>query len=329
MTIRTVETDWEALAPEWSGLLAQACHPAGAFLSPEFQSVWWGAFNGDHRLDLRAVRDGDALIGVLPLQRHDGAASLVGDTNVCDYMDLLAVPGRETDVTTALLDHLQAENISALELPGLSEGSPSLSALPAAAEARGWRVQREREAVCPVIQLAPDWDSYLGGIKTRHRREVRRKMRNLLDGGASVALEALEEPGDIVGALPHFLDLMAASRGDKAEFLTAQLAAFFQGLAASMSAAGLLRLYFFHVDDKRVAAVLCFLADSELQMYNSGYDPDYRELSVGLASKVFIVRDAIERGLQRVNFLRGDEAYKFQLGAKPTAVTQLRLQREG
>ena len=178
-----------------------------------------------------------------------------------------------------------------------------------------------------MLQLAPDWDGYLAGIKTRHRREVRRKMRNLLDGGATVALEAIDEPHALIAALPEFLALMAGSRADKAGFLTPRMADFFHRLTAAMAPAGLLRLYFFHVDGKRVAAVLCFLADGELQMYNSGYDPDFRELSVGLASKVFVVRDAIERGLARVNFLRGEEPYKFQLGAKPTPVTRLVLQR--
>ena len=48
---------------------------------------------------------------------------------------------------------------------------------------------------------------------------------------------------------------------------------------------------------------------------------------MGLASKVFVVRDAIERGLARVDFLRGEEPYKFQLGAKPAPVTRLELRR--
>ena len=127
--------------------------------------------------------------------------------------------------------------------------------------------------------------------------------------------------------MPEFLALMAASRGDKADFLTPRMTAFFLGLARRMGPAGLLRLYFFHVDGKRAAAVLCFRACGELQMYNSGYDPALRELSVGLASKVFVVRDAIERGLARVDFLRGEEPYKFQLGAKPAPVTRLDLRR--
>ncbi len=329
MSVTTLPADWASVAPEWEALLAAARPPAGAFATPQFQSAWWDACaaDSDCRIDLQAVRDGGGLIGVLPLMRHDAGLALVGDPDVCDYMDIVAIPGREDVVVGALLDHLDTAAATSLTLPGLPHGSGTLTRLPAAAAARGWDVRSEPEAVCPVLQLAPDWDGYLAGIKTRHRREVRRKMRNLLDGGATVALEAIDEPETLIAALPEFLALMAASRADKAGFLTPRMANFFRRLTAAMAPAGLLRLYFFHVDGKRVAAVLCFLADGELQMYNSGYDPDCRELSVGLASKVFVVRDAIERGLVRVNFLRGEEPYKFQLGAKPSPVTRLVLRR--
>lgn len=328
MTLATSAADWDALAPAWSLLQARASPLAGAFTTPQFQSAWWSAFDGDRQIDLRAVHDGEELIGVLPLMRRDGRVRLIGDSDVCDYMDIVAAPDREADVVRALLDHLDDSGATDLELPGLPPDSCALSLLPDAAAARGWAVQSEPEALCPIIALAPDWDGYLAGIKTRHRREVRRKMRNLLDGGATVALDALDQPDAITQALPHFLTLMASSRGDKAEFLTDRMSNFFHALVDRMAPANLLRLYLFRIDGKPVAGVLCFLADGELQMYNSGYDPQYKELSVGLASKVFIVRDAIERGLQRVNFLRGDEAYKFQLGARATTVTRLRLHRD-
>ena len=290
MTLTTTPADWDALAPAWSALQARARPPAGAFTTPQFQSAWWSAFDGDRQIDLRAVHDGDELIGVLPLMRRNGSVQLIGDSDVCDYMDIVAAPDREAEVVHALLDHLDAGGVTDVELPGLPPDSCSLDLLPDAAAARGWTVQSQPEALCPVLTLAPDWDGYLAGIKTRHRREVRRKMRNLLDGGAKVALEALDHPDAISEALPHFLALMASSRGDKAEFLTDRMSNFFHALADRMAPANLLRLYLFRVDGKRVAGVLCFLADGELQMYNSGYDPQYKELSVGLASKVFVVR---------------------------------------
>lgn len=75
--------------------------------------------------------------------------------------------------------------------------------------------------------------------------------------------------------------------------------------------------------------VLCFVARNQLLLYNSGYAPKFRELSAGLASKALCIRDAVERGMSSVNFLRGDEAYKYELGGRDAVVRTLRLRREG
>lgn len=120
---------------------------------------------------------------------------------------------------------------------------------------------------------------------------------------------------------------MADSRGDKADFLTEQMAAFFHTLVGRLAPERLLRLYFLLVDGKRVAAVLTLLQDGTVLAYNSGYDPAYRDLSVGIASKIFLIRDSIERGLSALNFLRGDEEYKFQLGGQATGVKCLTISR--
>jgi CelD/BcsL family acetyltransferase involved in cellulose biosynthesis len=46
---------------------------------------------------------------------------------------------------------------------------------------------------------------------------------------------------------------------------------------------------------------------------------------VGLLSKVYALRDSIERGKRTFDFLRGDEEYKRHLGGVPRAVLTLRL----
>ena len=318
---------WEALSDPWAALHRAARPAAGPFTRPEFLSAWWDAFHDDARLDLQALYAGDALVGVLPLQRREAALAFVGHPDVCDYGDLLAAPGREADVIEAFLAHLDADPAAEVDLHGLPEGSATLALLPPAARARGWTVVAEQEAVCPVVRLAPTWEAYLDTLKGKHRHEVRRKLRNLLDGGAAVDLEVVDDPPAIVEALPLFLRQMVDSRGDKAEFMTEQMATFFHGLVARMAPAGLLRLHFLLVDGQRAAGVLALLGPDRLLLYNSGYDPAARHLSVGMAAKVFCLRDAVDRGLAAVDFLRGAEAYKFQLGGRPSPVTRLRLRR--
>jgi CelD/BcsL family acetyltransferase involved in cellulose biosynthesis len=62
-------------------------------------------------------------------------------------------------------------------------------------------------------------------------------------------------------------------------------------------------------------------------MYNSGYDPAYAHYAVGLMSKTLLVRDAIEAGRSCVDFLRGDESYKYDLGGKDKQVYRVVLTR--
>ena len=56
------------------------------------------------------------------------------------------------------------------------------------------------------------------------------------------------------------------------------------------------RLFMLYVNSRPAAAVLCFDAGSHLYMYNSGYDPEFSDLAVGLVSKALCLQWAIENG---------------------------------
>ena len=320
--------EWAAVAAPWAALVRASLPPAAPFVTPQFLGAWVEAFDAADRVRLRTVREGETLVGVLPLQRLDAdRVGFLGDPNVFDYMDLVAAPGAEAAVIAALLDTLDADGVRHADLWGLAAGSFTLARLPEAARARGWQVAAETEAVCPIVPLAPTWETYLAGLKGKQRREVRRKLRNLLEFGARVDYEVVDDPAAIRAHLPAFLRLMTDSRGDKAAFLTEQMAAFFHLLVSRLAPEGWVRFVFLLLNGERVAAVLAFPRGDSLLLYNSGYDPAYRDRSVGLASKVICVRDAIDRGMASVNFLRGDEDYKMQLGGRAEPVTRLRLQR--
>lgn len=320
---------WAALHDDWAALARRVAAPAGVFVEPDFPQAWAHVFGGGEALEPHAVRDATgALVGVLPLAFRDGTASFIGHPDVCDYMDLLAAPEAAAPVVELLFPLLEERGCHAADLRGLAEGSPTLALLPAAARRHGWDLQSEREAVCPIVPLPARWDQYLDGLKGKNRHEIRRKLRNLADGGARVALESVSEPEALNAALPTLLAMMRDSRRDKAEFLDDRREAFFRELVRRGGLRGVARLYFLTIDDgKRVAAMLTFETADEVMAYNSGYDPAYRELAVGLASKVHLIRNSIERGVRRLNFLRGGEEYKLQLGGVPSPVTRLLLTR--
>ena len=98
-------------------------------------------------------------------------------------------------------------------------------------------------------------------------------------------------------------------------------------MASAMAAEGLIRLFMLRVNRRPAACVLCFDAGSYLYLYNSGYDPEFSSLSVGLVSKALCVQWAIENGMTGLDFLRGDEPYKYDLGAKDQEIYRIRLSR--
>ena len=303
-----------AFAGEWRALLPRASVNK-VFASPTWLRVWWDEFGGDREAVLLSVRRGQELVGVAPLMREDSRLTFAGDTEICDYMDFTAVAGAEQAVLTAVLRSLGEEPWRELVLWAVRDDSPTLRALPAVCAELGLSLQVELEDVCPRVSLPGSWEEYLAGLDKRDRHELRRKLRKLPQGG-QVGLEVLEAPAQVELALDNFLRLHGAARSEKAAFMTERMARFFRQMVSALAQEGLVHLCFLTLDRVRVAAVLCFRAEEELLLYNSGYDPAYAGLSVGILSKALALRRAIEEGRKRFDFLRGAEPYKYDLGAE-------------
>ena len=107
--------------------------------------------------------------------------------------------------------------------------------------------------------------------------------------------------------------------------MTDRRAAFFRGLAAEMARAQILKLFFLDVDNAPAAAVMCFDYLSTRYLYNNGYDNRHRALSIGLLSKVLTIKDSIQGGQTRYDFLKGPESYKRKLGGKPVQLYRCRI----
>jgi len=100
---------------------------------------------------------------------------------------------------------------------------------------------------------------------------------------------------------------------------------------------GWLKLFFLHIDHwlensfdlpmptQPIAAMLIFDYDGVYNLYNSGYDPRYRQLSAGQVLTTLTIQHAVENQKTVYDFLRGDEEYKFRLGGKPEAVFDLKI----
>lgn len=313
MTFAVQREDLDRLEPEWRALLPR-CGVCDVFLSPTWLRAWWEEFADRRELVLLSVRKDGKLVGVAPLMREGERITFAGDTEICDYMDVIAAPGAEEACLAALLRSLSEEPWDELVLWGVPHYSPTLKALAAVAPVFNLTVDVQPEDVCPRVSLPGSWEEYLAGLGKKDRHELRRKLRRLSDGG-QVEIESLSAPADVAAALDDFLRLHGAARADKAAFMTPRMAKFFRRIVTALAQEGLVEMIFLTLNRVRVAAVLCFRGEGELLLYNSGYDPAYAGLSVGLLSKALALQRAIDEGYRTFDFLRGAEPYKYDLGA--------------
>ena len=272
----------------------------------------------------------------------DRKAVYFGASYHADYATVLARPADMPAVARAVADVLaegtwpddpHPDPWDVIDLRRLRCGDPAADELAAAFGARsaadGWTVVREREEVCPILDLAPGvgFDGYLGTLGKKERHEVRRKIRRAEDAGEV----NLERSADPVADLGEFVDLHQKRWGAEGLFPPttggAQSHAFFRGLFEQCGPDGLIALHFLTVGRRRIAAGIWFDDGETLYFYNAGIDPEARDLSPGVVLVARSIQVALEAGRSRFDFLRGDEPYKYGWGAQDVPIQRLLVVR--
>ena len=281
---------------------------------PSWLEIWWREFQPETELYLGVARQQSEIVGIAPLQISGERAFFIGSADVCDYLDFVIVPGKESDFFDVLLDDLRQQGISHLDLKPLRPDSTVITHLVGLAQDRGFEVLCQKEDVTVELDLPPVWEEYLAGLDKKQRHELRRKLRRLWEAGDveyRCLKVGLQEVGDLTDI---FLKLFSLSREEKANFMTARIESFFRSLTKTMAEIKLLRFGILQVETQPAAMIMGFDYNESMYLYNSAYDPQYNSLSVGLLSKVLCIKESIKRGMKKWDFLKGAEKYKYQLG---------------
>jgi CelD/BcsL family acetyltransferase involved in cellulose biosynthesis len=318
MTFTVTEETFDSLASYWLNPgypLEWDC----LFVLPGWLKVWWGVFTNGSAPYLSAVRDKDKLVGIAPLLVEGEEARFIGDPDVCDYQDFIVAPGRGQEFFETIIYHLRQQGIRSLDLHSVRADSKVLTELVAVAERLACEVFVESEDVTLELDLPASWDEFLSNLNGKQRHEVRRKLRRLHEAG-EIKYRVVEDVKEVMDEMETFLALFGLSRSDKATFMTSQMANYFRSLAETMAKVNLLKLFFLDLDGNPAAAVMCFDYNSTMYLYNNGYDGRFSSLSVGLLSKVISIKESIQIGIKKYDFLKGREEYKHRLGGKPVAL---------
>lgn len=315
----------EAIGPAAWSALHEGARLRSPFLTFAWQRAWVGAFAPDRRLDIRTVKDAAGqLVAILPLyEKAHGLLELIGGRDVSDYLDLLALAGREGEAWSALLA-ARGDGPEWL-LHAVPAQSPTVTALPALAGAADVAVTLAVEERCPVLPLPGSWDAYLAGLGGKHRHEMQRKIRRLWREVPDARVSCAATVDDIARRFGDFLALHRRSRAGKARFMDERMEDFFRHAVGALAAHDAARVWFLDTAAGPIATFVTLEWDGTAGLYNSGFDPAQAALSPGLVLLARLIEDAIERGKQRFDFLRGEERYKYDFGPAPEDVYVVRI----
>ncbi len=312
MNYEVTQESFASLSSYWNDL-RHSLEWNSVFILPVWLKVWWQSFGSEAELYLRAVRKGEEVIGIAPLMIRDGTASLLGSVDVCDYLDFIVAPGAEGDFFNTLLDDLRKRGIIYLDLRALRPDSTVVRNLVVMAQERQYDIIRHDDGLSVELDLPPTWDEYLAILTKKQRHEVRRKLRRLQEAG-NVEHCCLEAGQEVREYMETFLTLFSLSQEEKANFMTPRMESFFRSMSQAMAEIGLLRFGMIKLDTQPVAMTIGFDYNDSHYLYNSAYDPQFNSLSVGLLCKVLCLKESIEKGRKKWDFLKGGEPYKYHLG---------------
>lgn len=326
---------FQELQSEWNNLLRKSISNR-IFSTWEWQYAWWEAYQPGSLWLITVREDSGTLIGIAPwfVENHPEHGRIIrpiGCVDVTDYLDIIADAQKVEAVLNAIAEFagLNMNYYEWINLCNIPERSPTFSFFPVSLEKNGLSVKITQQEVCPVISLPTDWEVYFDLLDKKQRHELRRKLRRAEGAAENIDWYIVNKSHNLTEELERFLHLMASSHSEKAQFLSdPKNKNFFNAIVPLALNNNWLQLSFLTINGQAVAAYLNFIYDNAVLVYNSGLSPDqFSQLSPGIVLLAYNIRHAIETGNKIFDFLRGDEVYKYRMGAKDTKIFMLTAQK--
>jgi len=330
--------DLKPLSELWNQLVEESASHV-PFLRYEYLTSWWQTLgggeweSGDLFVVVAHTEDG-GICGVAPLfftENLDGKSALMflGSIEISDYLDVIARPDDLPGFIDALLEYLAGTEMPAwevLDLYNFLENSPTLEVLKDSATRLGLTYAQEQLQPAPMVTLPGDWDTYLASIQKKQRHEIRRKIRRAEAAPEGVHWYIVEDETKLDDEIEAFLELMAYDPA-KENFLTDVMRTQMKAAVHTAFQAGWLQLAFLEIGGEKAAAYLNFDYANQLWVYNSGLNFEMSYYSPGWVLLGYLIQWAIDNGRTALDFMRGDENYKYRFGGVDRFVQRVQIRR--
>jgi len=251
-----------------------------------------------------------------------------------DYTGLLCNPRVEKDALTELSDYLATMPVYQIRLDGLRMSNARQQLLFSAFSADKFKrkVKKPKDndgktdlSIAPALSLPTTSEQWLNSLSASTRQKLRRYRRQL-DSDDNMTIRR-SNTNTLEADLSQFAQLWTNQWQHIKGHSTQKKAHYYSELLRNGFHSGHLYLNVLTYKKKMVAATAVY-TDSVIQQklfFVSCRNKEFKLLPAGLLLHADNILNGISKQYKRYDFLRGDEAYKYSLGATDTVVESLRF----
>jgi CelD/BcsL family acetyltransferase involved in cellulose biosynthesis len=318
-----------AVRPAWQRLWDNA--GGYIFQSHDWISAWHSTISDrrDFKLQIALAWEGDQLRGAWPctVHRRSGLRVLSWAAQLfSDYCDCLVDPATEQEGVIPLLwgAIVQLGGFDLISLQQLRPDAKCRTFLDQMAS-DGVRLQHgERHERCMRIENRwPDGEAFFRSLNKKGRNNHTRGKRILGEIGGEVAFRPIATGGDNGSLLDDIIELKQGwlRANDPSSSLLGHDAVVLRRVLDRACQSGLARIFLLQSGDKIAAASVNFVYADRMEAYFTSYDATFDRASPGTILIVEYSRWAFDLGLRHVDFLRGEEAFKFRMANAETMLS--------
>jgi CelD/BcsL family acetyltransferase involved in cellulose biosynthesis len=297
-----LKADWERLVD-----LMDVPSP---FLSWYWSRVWWEHFGGGHRMRVAVLREDGDIVGIAPFYLH--RLALFNSAVPFGWPDRLTeqiepvIPGRPHDQVHAVLNSWLLREHSLGMVAGIDRS---------VAQQFGARALRD-DVWFEWRELPTSWDELLDSLTRSMRGNIRYYPRLLQRSGHTFKFRVASDAEAVRDALPTLFRLhtmranVPGGEPHRDRLKEPVRRRFLDDLAGVLAPHAEMKIGLLEVDGEEVAAQLWFERAGTIFLHYSGYEPAWSRFSVAMVTTSEIIRQGIDRGMKRVEFLRGAKQFK-------------------
>jgi CelD/BcsL family acetyltransferase involved in cellulose biosynthesis len=252
----------------------------------------------------------------------------VGGSRICsDYVGLPSVQGHQIQVAQATAKWFASQPRKLLDCPtaiqieGHRADCPQLRAFFQALEDRGWTQDSVHIESAWRTELPTSFPEYELLVSRNRRKKIRLAIKMRERGELDFAIHS--QPAQVEAHWQDFVWLHQNRRqslGQPGCFADPVFSKFLHTATIELTRKQVGGLAFLKYQGLPLAAVLIFQAQGGWFVYQTGIDSTRLKLQPGHMVVTLMIQEAIRRGIQFIDFMRGDEPYKSGWNCNPVTL---------